>query len=118
MSAFLGLVASGISVVHEGIYMGLLGLFGMTESDQGAGLIVLQFLSCVILACILILPPSILCYSIKQCLNTRGQTRPTFAPTRLPDSTQVIEGPDGSSPLDTSHQLEFTSTEAKQDESF
>ncbi len=118
MSAFLGLIATGISVVHEGIYMGLLGMFGMNESDQGAGLIVLQFLSCVILACLLILPPSILCYSIKQCLSSKGEVRATYAPTSVADTPQSTEAHDCSSPLDTSHQLEVTTSEAKEDESF
>ena len=117
MSAIFGLLAAGISAVHEGIYVGLLGLFGMTEADQGAGLIALQFLSCVILASILILPPSILCYSLKQCLCTRHDRRRPFAPASLAEDSQPTEGSDASSgDLDTSHQLELASTEVREDE--
>ncbi len=117
MSGLLGLIATGISVVHEGIYMGLLGMFGMTESDQGTGLIVLQFLSCVILACILILPPSILCYSIKQCLSSRGEVRAPRPATTLTDSSHLSDGADSSATLENSYQIEFSPMETKEEES-
>ena len=76
----LGLVFTGIAYIHEGIYSGIMGVFGMSEKDQGFGLVFIQFLSCFILACLIIIPPAIVCISIKKCLTPRGEVRRRVPP--------------------------------------